>query len=451
MTNVVLITVDSLRADHVGCCAEDDDRSLTPNLDAFARQGAVFTRAFAQGPFTSFSVPSLFTARYPCHLPPMKWAMHWGGGEHQAGRLVESVPTLPEMLRAAGYHTAAFHSNPLLSRLWGFQKGFDVFFDDVFLSDTTLPAKMKLWVARLQRIFRTDPCMNARNLHARVRAWVEEAPEPFFLWVHYMDVHGPYLSRKVLKYVSPGERLWRKSWVEPAAVTPDERETLRSRYRRQIAYLDAELGRFWELLDLRRLLDRTLLVITADHGDEFFEHGGYSHRHKLYDELLHVPLTVRLPGERPARLSELTELIQVVPSVLDAVGVMPPSADGFDAASFLPTLRRHAEPRKAFALSEVGVDPHDNLCIRTTAWKLIWKQSGKEKELYKFPEDLGEQSNVAAEHPEVVAQLERELLAHCRGPEGSPKGNGGKDAEEVQMSETEEQLVLDRLRDLGYI
>ncbi|MEE8201848.1 MAG: sulfatase [Candidatus Acidoferrales bacterium] len=446
--NVVLVTVDSLRADHVGCSVGDAQPSLTPNLDALAAESRVFTQAFAQGPYTTFSLPSLFTGRYPCRLKPMGRALRW---EQAAGVVVEGTPTLPERLRAAGYHTAGFHSNPLVSRLFGFDRGFDAFYDDVMFSERSLPSRLKLWAARLQRLFRVDPYLSARGLNTRVLAWLERAREPFFLWVHYMDTHGPYLARKVLKYVSKGERVWRKSVAAPERVTPREREFLRANYRRQIVRLDAELGRLWEVFDRKGLFDRSLVVVTADHGDEFYEHGGYSHSHKLYDELLHVPLLVRLPDGVPGRVEVLTELIQIAPTVLEMAGVEVSGSNGFDAASFLPVLRGAAEAGKPFVLAEAGVSAHDSLAVRTAEWKLIWHGGGKQKELYRLASDPGERENRVSDSPAVVERLETILREHLEGRPAAASLAEFPGEETRQPSEEEERLVVERLRDLGYL
>lgn len=444
--NVILLTADSLRADHVGCCARPGTQGLTPNLDGFAARSVTFTRAFAQGPYTGASLPPLFTGRYACRLKPVGrgQAINWA---HAAGVVVDGARTVSEVLKAAGYHTAAFHSNPAVSRLFGFDKGFDVFHDDVLLSKNELPRKLKLWVARFQRIFRSNPYRSARAINRLVLEWLASAREPFFLWVHYMDTHGPYLSRKTLAYVSRGERVWRTSIRSPRKITPEQRGLLLRNYRRQIAYLDAELGTLLKAFHRKRLFERSLVMISADHGDEFFEHGLYGHQGHLYDELLHVPLFVRFPGVLPGRCEELTELIQIPSTVLDFARIRPTAPTGFEAPSFLPVLDRRALPPRSFILSEWGVEPHEGLCIRTKDWKLIWLNRGERKELYELTVDPSEQKNVVAEHPEVIRELERELLAHCSGPQ-TPLERGSVPAE---VSKEEEELVISRLRDLGYI
>ncbi len=288
--NLILLTIDSLSADHAIA-----DRM--PVLHRFARRCVSFSQAFSQGPFTAFSMPSLFTGRYPCRLAPMARGLSSANLEHQAGRVVRGTPTLAACLRDSGYHTAGFHSNPLLSRLFGFDQGFDYFYDDVFHVKSSWSQNIQLNISRAQRIWRTDPYLSARNLHKRVLAWLTTAPEPFFLWIHYMDAHGPYLARKVLRNVSRDERLWRRSLHHPERINASERERLHGNYCRQIQALDLEMNVLFQALDSR--LERSVVAITADHGEEFGEHGGYTHHQKLFDELTHVPLWLAAPGLTP--------------------------------------------------------------------------------------------------------------------------------------------------------
>ncbi len=442
--NIILLTADSLRVDRLGCYAPSPKPSLTPNLDNLARRGILFTDVYAQGPYTAFSLPSIFTGKYPCRLRPMTRAIRW---EQPTGVLVEGTPTFVEMLRAGGYHTAAFHSNPLVSRLFGFDKGFDVFYDDVLASSRSLPSKVKLNAARLQRIFRVDPYLGARALNAKVLRWLQTAPQPFFLWVHYMDTHGPYLARKVLKYVSRGERLWQKSKNSPTYITPAERAELLHNYHNQIEALDAELGQLWQAFADQGLFDSSLIIFSADHGEEFFEHGGYSHTPKLYDELLHVPMIVSLPGAAPAVVSELAALIQIAPTIVDYAGLSDVDA-AFDVGSLLPLLCGQFHRSPEFVLAEAGAEAHANVCVRTKQWKLIFRDKGAVTELYDLSRDPLEKLNLAEEHPHRVRELAAHLAAHRNGSCG---GSAAEMAAGLEMTPAEEQLVAERLRDLGYL
>jgi arylsulfatase A-like enzyme len=440
--NIVLLTADSLRADFLGCYGRHG-ASRTPEIDRFAQAGVLFEEAYAQGPYTPFSLPSLFTGKLPCRLRPIRRAIYWRWPVE--GLTVEGNATFVEILKDAGYHTAAFHSNPYVSRFFAFDKGFDVFYDDMIAGSAT-PWWLKTAAANFQRIVRTDPFLGARGLNGKVVAWLRHAPEPFFLWVHYMDTHGPYTERKVLKLLSRGERLWHKGGTNPEKIDPGEREYLLRSYRRQIHSLDAELGKLWRLFEQEGLLERSLVLFSADHGEEFFEHGSYHHKHKLYDELLHVPLVARLPGGKPSVQHGLTGLIQIAPTMLAFAGLAPPSA--FDGSSFLPALLGQPYAGSPYILAEA--EAHDeHIAIRTADWKLIWKHEGTEKELYHLAGDPNEQRNVASERPEVVRELERQLLAHRA--DRSHAAAAMVPEPPAGVTEEEEKVVAERLRDLGYL
>jgi Sulfatase len=342
---------------------------------------------------------------------------------------------------------------PAASRLFGFHKGFDVFYDDVLLGGSGLARNVKLGLARAQRVFRTDPYVSAQRLNALVMDWLSTAQQPFFLWIHYMDVHGPYLARKVLKYLSPGERVWRKSVAHPERITAAERGILLRNYHRQIELLDAELGRFLPSIESRAPAENRLTIITADHGDEFGEHGGHSHGHKLYDELLHVPLIISLPGALPGRAREITELVQVAPTILEFAGCGASAAGAFDGASLLPRLRGSTQhPGKGYALSEGEMPPHDLISVRTADWKLI-RRNGDDRELYHLPADPGERTNLinTSTAASAAAELETKISMHCTTE--TPE-KGLRDAAVVppiEVSDAEAQLVTQRLRDLGYL
>jgi arylsulfatase A-like enzyme len=447
--NVILMTADSLRADHVGCYgAHEAKPSLTPHFDKLAARSALLLNAFSPGPYTAFVMPPLFTGRYPCRLKTMQktlplWGLH--------GTTVEGNVTLTEILQAAGYHTAGFHSNPLISRLSKFQKGFDVFFDDLWLGSSRLPHAVRRVTAQAYRFFRSQPCMSAAGLNERVKAWLERAPEPFFLFIHYMDTHGPYLQRKFLKAISPSERAWRRCSTAPEKITRRQHDRLVRNYRRQVAYLDEQWGNLWQLFENRELFDRSLLIVSADHGEEFREHNGYSHTYKLYDELIRVPMLVHSPETAPGRIEELTGSIQIAPTILEFAGIQPCKAADFDSESFLSLLRGESYGSKQFILSEAGPVPHDHLCVRTKEWKLVWKRAGTVKELYHLVRDPAEKINVASKEPRVVEQLESHIRAHLSSPSVSAVSQSSEPSVAAESSEVDQMIVEERLRDLGYI
>lgn len=267
--NVVLLTMDSLRADCM-------DQALAPNLMRFAESAVVFTRAFVQGPYTTMSVPSLLTGVYPSRLPLLKVRNMFGVG-------VETARTLPSLLQAAGYQTLGFHSNPFLSRVFGFEQGFDHFDDDLLLQSLNLSKPLRLLVKRIQRLRRLHPFLPAEALNRKILAHERILREPFFLWAHYMDTHGPYHSGGRWNPMAKlrAERLWFKATRNPQRITSAEREELLSSYHDRVAYLDHYVGAILETLAQSPFWGRTIVAIAADHGDEFGEHAGYTHCHKL--------------------------------------------------------------------------------------------------------------------------------------------------------------------------
>jgi arylsulfatase len=175
-SNVLLVTIDSLRADHIYNSFTD-----TPAHDDLADDGIVYERAYSQGPFTTFSMPSLFTSRYPSGLQYVEFS------DSTVGVYTDDEPTIPELLRNQGYETAGFHSNPLLSNLFGFDHGFDEFDARLPLSDLDLfSGRAKILTEKLLRIFRNHAYLPAEKLNDRAVEWLDDRDEdqPFFLWVH---------------------------------------------------------------------------------------------------------------------------------------------------------------------------------------------------------------------------------------------------------------------------
>jgi len=426
--NVILLTVDSLRAD----CVE---AGLTPSLTRFAREAVVFSSAFSQGPYTNMSMPSLFTGRYPSQLAPIEVHGVYGVS-------VRGTPTLATLLAAAGYHTLGFHSNPFLSRVFGFDRGFAEFYDDLLLDGARLPARWKLLLNRAHRLGRATPFLPAAALNRVVVAGLERAKEPFFLWVHYMDPHGPYAAGGWGPLGKlRAERLWRKATRRPEEISGPEHDELWAGYRQRIASLDEHLGALFAEFTRRGLWENSLVFVTADHGDEFGEHGGYTHTHKLYDELIHVPLVVRVPGAAPRRVEEVVELVQVVPTVLGEAGASLPEELAGDRLE----LRQAEAPTGSggASLSEAELIPNYIGCLREKNWKLIGEERAGREELYELGADPGERRNVIAAHPQVADRLREKWFERRRG--------GVRAARAQKLSAADEALVEARLRDLGYL
>jgi arylsulfatase len=429
--NLLLITADSLRADAVGWGARHVGSSPTPHLDRLAEEALVFTQGIAQGTYTMMSMPALLAGAAPSRLRPYSF------GE-EGGVLLGPNATLPEAAVEAGYRTAGFHSNPYLSRAFGFERGFETFYDDVLLGQSRYQIKAHMLIYRLRRLIRFWPYLPARGLNRKVLSWLGQGDEPFFLWVHYMDTHGPYQSSAEFNLAARirDEALWRKAVRRPEALSAPERAGFAGAYRRAVTNLDREVGDFLEEFERRGWRDRTAVLFTADHGEEFFEHGRFGHSNAPYEELIRVPLTVCVPGVSARTIDAVVSLVDVAPTVVDIMGgAAPPHFEGQSLLRFATVARPQLE---SVAIVEQTLAPYV-AAVRTREWKFILGDTGR-RELYALGTDPGEARNVVGEHSGVAQGLERQLAAHRRPP-----------AESTTLSLEEEDLVTKRLRDLGYL
>jgi arylsulfatase A-like enzyme/Flp pilus assembly protein TadD len=281
--NVILITLDTVRADRVGFLGSQ--RGLTPNLDTLARQSVVFTRAYSQVPLTTASHATILTGTYPQFHQVNDFGVP----------LATDVPYAPDILRAHGYHTAAFIGSlvldPTARSAPGFDRGFDTF-DAGF-------HRRRPGENRYQAIER-----RGGEVVAHALAWLNLHPRgPFFIWVHLYDAHDPY----------------------------DPPEPYKSRYASapydgEIAYADSAVGKLLSQLRVRGLYDGALIAVMADHGEALGEHGEDTHGIFLYDETIHVPLLFKMPGARSAgkRIENRVQLVDVLPTILQGVGVPVP-------------------------------------------------------------------------------------------------------------------------------
>lgn len=237
--NITLITVDSLRADHIY-----GNRALTPHIEELLVEGVTFETAIAQGPFTTFSMPSLFTSRYPSQLTRFELD-RWG-----TSVMVGNSRTLPEALKKAGYQTVGIHSNPLISRAFGFDKGFDRFYDSLGIKQRVESQKVPLLVSKLRRLLRSNAYVPGDTLTDIAIDKMDDLEEPFFLWIHYMDVHGPYQKHSGFPVIRKlkSEWRWQKAVRTPGALSPSVREWLKDAYQDEVEFTDAEIGRLVEIL-----------------------------------------------------------------------------------------------------------------------------------------------------------------------------------------------------------
>lgn len=453
MDPIVVLTVDSLAADHVGWLGYH--RDTTPRLDALSRRGTCFTTAIAQSSHTRESMPSLFFSRYPSRLP--------GVGP------VPDQATLATALSSDGYVTAGFHSNPYLSRAYGFDRGFDRFDDSMPLARN----RVVTFVHRAFNYLRTEPYVRAAELNEWALDWlIEREGDRRFCWVHYMDPHGPYQAPERFQSTfysdildrRSAKRLWRRMVDDPSALDEDEVNRLVDLYDAEIRYTDAMIGRFVDELDQRDWLDDGLLVVAADHGEAFGRRGTFGHPRQLQDELLHVPLVVvgeGVPTDR--RVERPVENVDVAPTVLELTNCpVPNSFEGFrlpwsdgDVDELDPVVF-------ASCRGEGDEAERQRFAARTIRYlyAVEFNESGEElsNSLYDLQRDGatdGELTDIGDTRPEVRDTLAERALIHYE--KGSPRSNDSKrssvsksDSDENETHRVDDSIVEDRLRDLGY-
>lgn len=335
--NVIFILVDTLRYDHL--TPYGYERATSPEIARLlAAPGVVFDNAYSQAPWTLPSAVSYMTSRYPGEIL---------GDNPAAHRIPEELPTLGPAMAALGYRTGAFFGNPILHEGNGFDRGFETFYS---------PQGMEA----LER--------HADDINRRAIPWLEaHRDEPFFLYVHYIDPHDPYRNPAMVDNRSPwfpdpggvpGE------WVHGiynGKIPIDDLDLtiahLTALYDSEIRYVDAAIGALIATLP-EAVLENTLIVLTADHGEELYDHGGWKHGHTLYEDQIHVPLIARWDRAIPAgrRLAGTVELIDLAPTLVAAAGgEAPPSWRG---DSLLPSLTSAAPlPRKAAFAQQIHVFP----------------------------------------------------------------------------------------------
>jgi arylsulfatase A-like enzyme len=409
--DVVLVTLESLRTDHVGAYGGASpgrpEVALTPNLDAFAAEATVYEDAQAVTSWTLASHASLFTGLYP--------SGHQTTGPRD--RLDDSYPTLAEALAGQGWQTAAVVSGPYLRRTHNLGQGFEVYDDSVASltsgiahDDVTSPAMLD----SLRRILDEE----------------RDPARPLFLFAYFWDSHFDYRPPPPWDsaFVPPGaERFDARDLDRNEAIHPGMQarrlDWLRAQYAGEIRWTDEHLGQLFALLRERGLWDGALVIVTADHGEEFFDHGEKGHKNNLYAETVRVPLLVKYPGQREGRRdARLASQVDVLPTVLEAAGI----AVGFPVHG--RSLRApDPDPGRA-VLYELEASRYygaadGSIAARSSPWRAIRRGElklveragpggeGRARELYRVSRDPGERDDLAAREPERVAELERDLAA----------------------------------------
>jgi len=446
--NVLLITIDTLRADHLSCYGYEGIR--TPNIDRLAEEGILFELAISQSPWTLPSVASIVTGLYPTSCGAGEHV--WHGTHKLQTPIYAAVPTIAEILRNNGYNTTAFVTNHFVGSRYGFAKGFDEYLN-VHESDYRSYLAMHRLLSRLARRWDKPAIEDSADIiTSKACRWLENGvSEPFFLWVHYLDPHDYWVYQKI--DLAPGYNGSLRRELDLARaksgsymMTPEDIGYLKSLYDGNILYTDRKIGEILETLSQLRLDDRTLIVMTSDHGEEFLDHGFFDHGHTMYDELIHVPLLLRLPGRLAAQRSVETQvrLVDVVPTVLEILDLDP--VDNLDGASLLPVIEGKERPHRP-AFSERLLYFEQRKAIRDGQYKyVLFAESGRE-ELYDLQRDPDELYNLAQFDQETAEVMQSLLLSHVHRSEEQAQRR--VDTEQVALRRPS-RVEMQRLKALGY-
>ena len=452
--SLVLITVDALRADY---CGVYGGHVPTPILDRLGHDGVVFDRAYALGPWTLPSMTGLFASMYPPSLTPGAGRERWID-EMRYYTVPADVPLLAELLQKEGYATYAIVANKLLDQPDGMLRGFD----DYAVFHSSVPARsgalgqlpfMQEWVGRLWPTLAPPGAADTtRPLRDLAAAFIRRhRHEPFFLWIHFMDPHTPWDPPERFRsmtgpwrVVDPSDVEWGgPQFVENTHMLPlpiDEQNYVRSLYDSEIRYVDESIGRVLDTLDRAVGRDSTFVCVTADHGEEFWDHGQVTHGQSLFEELVRVPLLMSGPGLATARVGTPVSHLDLMPTLAEALGIPAPAAwHGTSMLDRLTDNQPSLDPRDVFAQGTYVVAPEPLRMIVRDDRKVVERLETHQAELYDL--QGGER------HIQDDATVQAGVVAMDRWWETFPATT---DRFRIIAPDTGAE-TLERLRSLGYL
>jgi arylsulfatase A-like enzyme len=379
MKNVILLTIDTLRRDVLGCYGNKN--GFTPFLDSIMAKCIVFDNHQSTGPYTQASFPGILTSSY---------FLEYGNPQ----KLSTQRTLISEVVKKGGFATAGFHSNPYLCSFFGWNRGWDVFYDSMqdqvtdmvpYIAGDKINNKASTWL----------------NSHTKQSGY-----KPFFLWVHYMDAHEPYVpDQKYIDRIDPSIKLSKqemfsmfKAVVLPRDISdPTKVELLRKLYCAHVIQVDEYAKEFFDNLESLGLLDNTIIIITSDHGDEFSEHFSLSHDGKMYSELLSVPLIIYDPERTEnQRVDTYVSGADISPTIANLFGLEIP--DNFHGQPLLPV--KNYEPKGCFgeAIGKLAhkVKPTDRPVhfFQEGSLRISHRVEDDKWEMYDLSSDPQEQRNI---------------------------------------------------------
>lgn len=454
LPNIILLVIDCARVDHFGCYGYQ--APTTPNIDALAEKSIIYDQAISSAGWTVPSFASLFTGTYP--------SKH---GAHNENRYLSTqYPTLAELLSGQGYHTVGVCRNDWIAEATGLTRGFHEFYQPNY-------GNLKRYFKRLIQY----PLIHGRDswgyelIQMSIHRVLQRTHQkPFFLYLHLMELHMPYyipsayIDKFLPKHVSRSDALKvnqdpKKFYAGLVQMSEADFQIHRAFYDAALAYLDSLLGRFVEYLKSQKILDKTILIITSDHGESLGDHGHFDHYYVLYESLLHVPLIIHHPDLfGRGKVDTQVQLLDLYPTLLQLAnvdsetyphsqGVILPPQDGCQTRDY--TYAERFKDVKGLHQSFPGMDLTHlekyeldrKTVVRSQRYKLIHSMLGNH-ELFDIKEDQNEMRNIYQENSEIAKSLEEELNRWKNSFEPS----------EIMGEEAHfDEKMKERLKALGYL
>ena len=397
--NVILISIDTLRYDHLSCYGYK--RNTSPFLAKIAKDGILFENVIPSSSWTAPSMVSMFTSLNSSEHGIIHGTFKNGNVYNQEA-LKESLITLPVILKKHGFFTMGFSTNPHLSKKLGFAKGFDVFvyapfYDSQKLNKVILDFKTKYL----------------------------KKDKKFFLWIHYMDPHWPYIARNpwMKEYANKDFNdinfqllPWAFKDKYELDGNKDLLENLIARYDSEINFLDTKISSLYKSLPVD---DNNLVIITADHGEEFLEHDGFTHGNNLYNQTTRVPLIIKLPSfmnKKGISIEDNVGIIDIVPTLLSLLNI--PVEPKFQGKNLMPLIENGKTFKKRIIISELFKGIKNILSFTQDRWKYIYDFKTNKAELFDLKSDKDEKVNLIDKNLVIKSSMEKQLKAHLESLKG---------------------------------
>jgi len=452
--NIILITIDTLRADSLSCYG--NNLIKTSNIDSLAVDGILFEKAISQSPWTTPSVASILTGLYPSTHKAGE--IIWNGSEKRWGRIIPSIPTMAKILSENGYLTSAIVTNLWLDKKFGFADGF-TYFENLDLEPNTEARTLSLFCFKFYKERKYSSFYTPANIvtNKANRFLENHGKNQIFLWIHYIDPHDSYSPpekyKKNLNYQGKLLNEDLKNSIDRIKagalnLNLEDKNYLKLLYNAEIKFVDDEIGKLIQKLKDLDILDSSIIILTSDHGEEFWEHGFVQHGHTLFNELLHVPLIFNFnekSGLNKKIIKEQVRLIDIFPTILDILKI---NYKGPAHGDNLMPLILGTNCYDRALISEYMHYYEEKKALIDNSYKYIYFTESQKRELYNLQNDSAELKDIHKQLPEITSSMHNQLMKLLEDSERLSKTLSKN--EKIKPPELSQEF-RQKLKALGYI